>query len=322
MNTRNYCFVAASLLFPVLGTGASIQGPELGLVFDSAKGELRQILGIPGAAVLGRPMALGVAVRKVAVSPLGDYVLAIGGEHNDAMVFAVGRNPLVVSGADRGAEQIALSVGGKSAALYYKQTNRIEVVAGFPGEPKVTAEYSLSSGQTLTAMAISDDGKMVLAAAGGRVFQVTTGGETPVAGDLGRVVSITIPTAGEAFIADNARNEILRVKGIGAGIETDVVAGSKNGINSPVAVAVARDGSRAFVANAKPGTVSIIDLRGEAAVKTVDCACKPTGLDRLAGNEVFRLTEFSKQPIWTVDAGGTEARVLFVPAEAAGSTEQ
>src|SRR5579864_7882013 len=170
MNTRNYCFVAASLLFPVLGTGASIQGPELGLVFDSAKGELRQILGIPG-----------VAVRKVAVSPLGDYVLAIGGEHNDAMVFAVGRNPLVVSGADRGAEQIALSVGGKSAALYYKQTNRIEVVAGFPGEPKVTAEYSLSSGQTLTAMAISDDGKMVLAAAGGRVFQVTTGGETPVA---------------------------------------------------------------------------------------------------------------------------------------------
>lgn len=326
MNTRNRWFVAASLLFPALVAGATtIQGPELGYVFDSAKGELRPILGIPGAAVLGQPLALEVGLRKVAISPQQDYALAIAGEHNQAIVFVMGHSPLtpvMVQGADRGADQIVISAGGKAAALYYRNASRIEVVTGLPAAPKVSSELYLSAGETLSAMAIGDDGHTVVAAAGSTVFQVTAGGEVPLLAELGSVAAITIPAAGTAFVADSGNNQIHRVRGIGAGIETDVIAGPKDGISTPVAVAVSRDGSRVFVANAKSETVSIIELTAGTAVTNLACACAPTGLARLAGNEAFRLTEMSSRPMWVLDAGGTEPRVLFVPAEAAGSSQQ
>jgi len=318
MNTGNRWFALVSLLLPALVAGATIQGPELGFVFDSAKGELRPILGIPGAAVLGQPLALGVDLRRVAISPLEDYVLAVAGEHNQAMVFAMGHaalTPVMVQGADRGADQIVISAGGKAAALYYKAGNRIEVVTGLPAAPKVGSELYLSAGQTLTALAVGDDGHTVLAGAGAKVFQVAAGGEVPVLAELGHVTAITIPAAGTALIADSGHNQIHRVRGIGAGIEADVIAGPKDGIATPVAVAVSHDGSKAFVANAKSGSVSIIDLKAETAIRSIACACKLSGLDRLAGHDTFRLTEFSSRPMWMLDAGGTETRVLFVPAE-------
>lgn len=325
MNTRNRWFVVVPLLLPALVAGATIQGPQLGYVFDSAKGELRPILGIPGAAVLGQALTAGIELRKVAISPRQDYALAVAGEHNQAMVFAMGQStltPVMVRGADRGADQIVISAGGLAAALYYQNASRIEVVTGLPAAPKVSSEIYLEAGQELTAIAVGDDGHTVLAAAGGKVFQAAAGGEVPILADLGLVTAITIPAAGTAFVADSGNNQIHRVRGIGAGIETDIIAGPKQGISSPVAVEVSRDGSRVFVANAKPGSVSIIDLKGDAAASTVDCACKPMEMVRLAGNEAFRLTEMSNQPMWVLDAGGTEPRVLFIPAEAPESSQQ
>ncbi len=327
MNTRNRWFMVAAAMLPALAAGATIQGPQLGYVFDNAKKELRPILGIPGAAVLGQTLALAsdVDLRKVAISPLENYALVVAGEHNQAMVFAMGQpalTPVLVQGADRGADQIVISVGGLAAALYYQDAGRIEVVTGLPAAPKVSSELYLQSGQELTAIAVGDDGHTVLAAAGGTVFQAAVGGEVPILRDLGLVTAITIPTKGTAFVADSGNNEIHRVQGIGAGIETDVIAGAKEGISSPVAVEVSRDGSRLFVANAKPGSVSIIDLQGDAVASTIKCACTPTGMLRLAGNEAFRLTEMSSQPMWVLDAGETEPRVLFIPAEAPGSSQQ
>jgi len=321
MNTRNRWFVVAFLLFPVLVAGTTIQGPELGFVFDSEKGEVRPIQGIPGAAMLGKPVVLGMTLQQAAISPLQDYVLAVGGEHNQAIVFAMNHTPVtsvMVAGADRGADQIVISSTGKAAALYYKTANRIEVLTGLPTAPKVSSEVYLSGSPTLTAMAIGDDGHTVLVGAGGNVLQAAASGDVTVLSDLGHVAAITIPAAGTAFVADSGTNQIYRVRGIGAGMEADVIAGPKDGIQTPVAVAVSRDGSRAFVANAKSGKVSIVELAGERAVSSVSCDCRLTGLDRLAGNETFRLTEMSSRPLWIVDAGGTEPRVLFVPAEAEG----
>jgi len=317
MITRIRWFATASILLPVLFAATTIQGPELGFVFDSAKGALRPILGIPGAAVLGQPLTMGVEVRKVAISPLGDYALAVAGEHNQAMVFSTGHSPLAgvpVQGADRGADQIAVSAAGKAAVLYYKAASRIEIVTGLPASPKVSSELYLSAGDTLTAIAIGDDGHTVLAGAGNKVFEVAAGGEVPVLSDLGHVAAITIPASGTAFVADSGNNQIYRVQGLGAGIDAAVIAGPKEGISTPTAVAVSQDGSRAYVANAKPGSVSIINLKTEGT-STIACGCTPSGLNRLAGSETFRLTEMSNRPLWLLDTSGTAPRVLFVPAE-------
>jgi len=318
MKSRNFGLMA--VLFPALLGAASIQGPELGFVFDSAKGQLRPILGIPGAAVLGRPLALGVDVRIAAVSPLQDYVLAISREHNEAMVFAMNRpslNPVLVQGADKGASQVAISAEGKSAVLYYKMTGRIEIVTGLPGAPKVSTERSATPGQTFTALAVGDDGKTVLAAIPDRLFEIAAGGEVPVLSGLSHAAAISMPAAGTAYVADSGSNEIHRVRGIGGNLEADVIAGSKSGISKPVGLAISQDGTRAYVANGKSRTVSIIDLKDDATVRTIACACTPSGLDRLAGIDTFRLTGVSKQPMWLLEGRAGEPRTLFVPADVA-----
>ena len=325
MHMRNRWFIAASLALPAVVVAASIQGPQLGFVFDAAKRQLRPILGIPGAAVLGQPLTAGIELKRVAISPLQDYALAVVGEHNEVVVFNMSHSPLnsvAVQGADRGPDQLAVSAGGKAAALYYKNTNRIEVVNGLPGTPKVSSELTVSAGQVLTALAVGDDGHTILGAAGDKVFEVTAGGEVPVLAELGKVSAITIPSNGTALVADNVHNQVYRVRGLGAGIETDVIAGAKQGISRPVAVAVSRDGSKAFIANAKPATVAIVDLKTEKEVTSIACACTPTGLTRLAGTDTFRLTEISSRPIWMLEAGRADPRVLFVPAEPARSSQQ
>jgi len=45
----------------------------------------------------------------------------------------------------------------------------------------------------------------------------------------------------------------------------------------------------------------------------LSCQCTPTGLDRLAGTDVFRLTEPSTGPMWVLDAGAHQSRIVFVP---------
>jgi DNA-binding beta-propeller fold protein YncE len=318
MNTRKRWVGVAMLLAPALVMAATIQGPQIGFVFDTAKKQVRPILGIPGAAVLGEPLELGVDLRLVAISPLQDYVLAVAGEHNQVLVFAVGRTPVAsvaVQGADRGPDQMVLSRNGQAAALYYRDRNRIEVVGGLPGTPKVANEFYLSAGQSPSAMAVSDDGHTILAAAGGTVFHLTAGSEVPLLTELGKVSALTIPATGTALVADSGRNQIQRIRGIGGGIETDILAGPHDGINGPVAVAVSRDNSRAFVANGKGRTLATIPLTAQAGVTHVACGFLPTGLEQLSGQDVFRLTEFSNLPMWVMEAGGQEPRFLFVPAE-------
>jgi hypothetical protein len=328
MNARKRWVAVAILIAPALVMAATIQGPQLGFVFDSTNKEVRPILGIPGAAVLGEPLGLGAegaGLRSVLISPLQDYALAVVGEHNQVIAFAVGRTPVtsaVVQGADRGPDLMVLSPTGQAAALYYQNKDRIEIVGGLPAAPKVSRELYLSAGQSPSALGVSDDGHTVLAAVGGTVFQLTAGSEVPVLTELSHVAALTIPVTGTAFVADSGRNQIYRIQGIGGGIETDVIAGPHDGINGPVAIAVSRDNSRAFVANGKAGTLVTILLTAQPTATHIACGFTPKGLERLAGTEVFRLTEISKLPMWVVEAGGSEPRFLFVPAEWARSGEK
>jgi len=317
MNARKTWFAIALPMLPFLLAAASIEGPQLGVVFDPAQHALRPIFGIPGAATLGQPLAGVLDIRKIAISQ--SYALATQGEHNQVVVLSLTHTPITsvaVPGAGRGPDELVLSTGANAAVLYYKKDrNLIQVLSGLPASPKVSAELYLSAGQSLSALAVSDDGKTVLAGAGNRVFLVTGSGEVPVLSELGKVAAITIPAAGTAFVADGGHDQIYRVRGLGGNMETEVVAGPKQGISSPVAVAVSHDGTRAFVANSKSETISIIELDGQVSVTKIACGCTPTGLNLLSSRDVFRLTEPSNRPIWVMDVSSREPRILFVPPD-------
>lgn len=324
MKTRMLWLALASLVAAAAVKAASLEGPRLGVVFDPATKDLRPILGIPGAAILGEPLGVHLELEQVAVSPQQDYVLATVGEGRQVVLLHLGSTS-VSSAPIRGVaprpDHIVLSPLGRAAALYYKHADRIQVLTGLPGAPRAAAELYLSPGQSPSPLAVSDDSHLVLVGIAGTVFWITADGEVPLLDGLGQITSIAL-AGHDAIVADGRHNRVYRVRDVTGNVETQVLAGQDEGIAQPVAVAVSRDNRRAFVANAKPGGITILDLRGDNPVARIACACKPTGLDRLTGDSVFRLTEPSARPMWVLDASGHKPRVVFVPPELPRTSEK
>ncbi len=232
MNCLKVWFASILLmaLAAVQAASNAIEGPRLGFVFDHATKSVRPILGIPGAATLGQSLESGLDLRKIAISPMQDYVLATEGEHNQVVVLATNRTPLVavaVQGADRGPDQLSISSGGTAAALYYKGGNHVQLISGLPGAPRISARLYLSAGQVPSALAVSDDGQTLLAGVADSVYWVSPSGEVPILKRLHKIVSIALASNHTALVADGLTNQIHRLQNVTGAVELDDVAGPK-----------------------------------------------------------------------------------------------
>jgi hypothetical protein len=221
--------------------------------------------------------------------------------------------PVAIQGADRGPDQLSISAGGTAAALYYKSGNHVQLISGLPAVPRISARLYLSAGQVPSALAISDDGQTLLAGVADSVYWLSPSGEVPILRHLSKIVSIALASNHTALVADGVGNQIHRVQNVTTAVEPDIVAGPKEGIAAPIAVAMSHDGKRAFVVNGKSRTIAIFDLQSKTEVGQLSCECTPTGLYRLAGTDVFRLTEPSNGPMWVLEAAAHQSRIVFVP---------
>lgn len=325
MKVRKNWFLAASLMLAGSAAAATLEGPQMGIVFDARAKALRPILGTPGAATVGDPLKLSFELDQAVVSPLQDYVLATAGQSRQVMIIRPDRSPVAataIQGADPAPDQIQLSAHGSAALLYHADRNRIQVVTRLPDAAKVSIELILSAYQVPSAFAVADDGHTVLAGVEGSVYLVTPNGEVPILTGLRKITAMGLGTGRMALVADGAKNRVYRISDVSGPAEAIILGDFRDGIDGPAAVAISDDGNRGFVANERSGTVAMLDLRGQSPIEKIACHCKPTGLDRLAGNGVYRLTEPSDKPMWVLEAGAHSPRVLFVPALLTRSSEK
>jgi DNA-binding beta-propeller fold protein YncE len=287
-------------------------------MFDPGNKALRPILGIPGAATLGRPLEVGVEFDTAAVSPLQDYVLLTTGEPRTVELLTLSHQPLApkaIHGVERAPDLITFSPGGGSAALYHKYRGLIQVLTGLRTSPRVSAELYLSGRIPPSALAVSEDGGAVLAGVDRTVYWVSPSGEVPLIKGLSKITAIAFTVGHAALVADGAKNLVYRVSAATTAAVVEVVAGPKEGVNNPVALALSRDNRHAFVANSKSGGIVKFDLQEKTAVEKISCGCAPAVLDRLGADDVFRLTAASERPMWVLDAAGQKSRVVFVPVD-------
>ncbi|MBI2681067.1 MAG: hypothetical protein HYX25_08695 [Candidatus Solibacter usitatus] len=197
----------------------SIQGPRLGWVFDEAAGALRPIVGIAGSSTMGDPLPLAVGLKRAVVSPTQDYALAVAG--NDARVHLIrprqNSNVLLkpLPDANRAPDRMVISPTGSAAAFYYyngRGAGHIVVMNGFPQQPRISAQMSVLRVPAPTALAVADDGAVVLAGAGNLVIAATENAEIPVTSALGKVASLAFITGHDALIADGAKDEIYLLR--------------------------------------------------------------------------------------------------------------
>jgi hypothetical protein len=309
-----------------------VAGPGLGMIFDPARGGLRPILGLPGAATVGGVLDLGSEFSLGWISPRQEYALGRLKEGADLVLVNLDRDQISVEplpGAMPGVDRVALSPAGASAVLYDAESRRMQLIRGLPRAYSVVAEADISTlAGAVGAMAVSDDAGAALffisEGESGAVYSIAAGGELKWVSAAEEVSAISFLTdLQDALIADRRANAVLLVRDVAGAAGKTVLAAEQDGILNPVAAQISDDHRRVFVANSGSATVSVLDLTG-GPMTQVPCSRVPSGMYRLTGSSVFRLTEFSEAPLLLLDGGADEPRIFFIPppVEARSETEE
>jgi hypothetical protein len=309
--------VAIVLLFEIAPAlfGQAVSGPVLGYVWDPQVRSVRPLLGIPGAASAGAPLPLGDGLASATVASGHNFavVLTQTGEAAVAnLQMGAALRPLV--GLRTGASRVELSPNGSSAAFYFPGERLVQVVSGLPDSPGAAQDFSLAPLRgDLQALAVADDGRVLLCAESG-----VNGGEpaaavlTP-AGDVNRIALPEAVTAiaflrGTRDVLIASASEMVLVRDAAVGTPTPVsIAGLTVG-----AVAFRDDGNGAIVADTANGAVALVDFDSRIPAQVLNCNCTIGEIAPLKGGTAYRMDGYSNAPLHVLDLSG-RPRFVNVP---------
>lgn len=289
---------------------AQLRVPVAGYVTD-ASSQVRPLIGAPGAALMGEPVALPQGASSVRISPDQQFAIVSGKE---LAVLPSGPDGLgasiTVPGAMSSPDLIEFSAEGSAAALYSAKSHQIQIVTGLPAAPQVTRELSVTD--DVAALAISADaGTLLAAASNGNVLLLAADGSTRLVASGNSIVALRfLADASRAAAIDQARNQILLLSGLPDAPAVQVLQNEQGGVNSPSAVQVTADGRRALIANTGNNNILNVDLT-TGDVSATPCAFPPAFLQPLPRG-TFLVTDTERKLVWIFDP--VAARVSYVPA--------
>ena len=278
-------------------------------MFDPSAHNLRRIVGIPGAALVGAPVEFGFAISAAYVAPrLGSaFVLAADGQAHFFLLPADA--PLERAVDSLGAPlRVIFSPSGSAAVLY--SPGSAQVIKGLPDAPLVAATIRLRGNPgprrpLPDTLAISDDGEYLLYAAAGPMELIGVAGNSRQVMDTAAGTLAAFAPGGHDAAILHSGSLILFQDIAGAATER-----SFDGIAAPSALAFSPDSQKLFVASATGRTVTTIQVAtGNRSALACDCA--PSVL--IPMGSVFRLNELGSEPLWLLDTA-SERGLFFVPA--------
>jgi hypothetical protein len=288
---------------------AAVGVPAMGFAWDARSGDIRAIRGIPGAALLGDGAGTSGYTSAV-ISPRHNLALGLTAEGKVQIIrIATGEVrdiPQILSAPSR----LVFSPSGTAALAI---GTGLQIITDLSNSAAV-AELSLppDSG-TPDAIAISDDGQLVFAAAAGDpgAAWLLAPGFAPVALGLPGPVSAAAFQPGTRDVTAVGRDgAVYRIPSSTGDVQQVFAADDR--LAGAVAVRVSRDGARISTAN-RLGTIAVLDTAGPA-LQTVDCGCTPTGMEPLNAPGLYRITEISDRPLMLFDISQSTPRVWFVPS--------
>jgi len=306
---------------PVL-YAAQISPPILGYVFDSAVHGLRPIWGIWGSSTVGAPLdAEGIRLSLAAVSPGQDFALGMGEHNNQIMLLNLDQNPVavtVLATSDSAIERVVFSPMGNAVVLVPENRQSLWLISGLPYSPRILDRIGLSTlPGTLGVLGVRDDGQQIILAMregdGDAIYTSDSKGEMHGLARLGKITAIEYMRQGnDALIADAGTSEILRIRDTDFKMEPLATLASQGKGLGPMALAVSDDNQRLFIAAEGPAHLYVLNLQNRQVVH-LPFSGKVTGLNRLKGNSVFRLNDFSGEPLLLLNGELLEPAVAFVP---------
>jgi DNA-binding beta-propeller fold protein YncE len=299
-------------------------GPTLGFVIEESGHLLRPILGVAGAAVVGAPADLGRGISAEAVSPRGNYVIASAETASGSAAFALwmpGAALRALDGIPAGADRIALSPEGTAAAFYYAGEGLVRTVSGLPDAPPAVTEIyvnSLPGGPR--ALAVSDDGALILCAGRGSRTAVvfSAKGELNTIGLSAAIEAVAFAGGNhDAVVAGGGEAALIR----NIEIPGERIALSAPGLKGITAAAISAGGRQVYLAS-RSGKIAVLDASGTQAPVILDCACAPDRIVRLNDTSSYRLTGYAGAPLTILDTAAQTPRIVIAPPPLDPGTQQ
>ena len=299
--------MAAGLtLAAALAFGQTVQGPVMGVVIDGRGHALRPLLGVPGAAVVGDAVKAALPLTPDAVSPSGEFAVVWTGGREAVWTPDGSLQPFRQLPAGRFA--VALSPRGTAAGFDSPSEGLVRVIAGLPATSSDVSEVRLDTvGGACANLAVSDDGALLLCSSGTDAVVLGASGELARI-PFGAAVNALafVPGSHDALIADGAEAFLAR------SVDAHGSATRLNpGLDMISSAAVTTDGTRALLADAGSGKLSILPLAPGAQPTVLDCQCALEGLVRI-NSSVYRLGGYSGSAMRLLDTRSTPPRIVVV----------
>ena len=295
----------------------AMQAPLLGFVYSAERSELRPILGILGASLFGGPISVPAGVTAVYFAPRQNYALlahrfvgSIG-----LMTFQGAKGSAVaVCGAISQPDLVTFNPSGGAAVLYSRRAERIQVITGLPGSPRVGRVIASSElPDALRFLAIADDGVTLLeGTARGAVYLLPVSGAPQLlysAADLGGLVFT--PRTSDVLVFDRGAETLFLLQEVGTASSYLQLAEGLTGAGANAFLQV--NGNRAVLAGANTSIVWQVDLES-LEVRSTRSPVTPQMLQPLETSGKFLVSYKSSEPAWILDASGESGTVWFVPA--------
>ncbi|MFN7923981.1 MAG: hypothetical protein U0Q16_28020 [Bryobacteraceae bacterium] len=313
--------ILTSILIIAAASSAAVRGPVQGYVVDARIHAVRAINGIPGAAVLSEPLALGRSVDAgvFADAGVGVPVGVIVTEGRVAVVRDLDGQPVVemLEGAIANVDLMAIDAAGKSAVVVSKAAAKIQFIDGLSGGAHVDAAISLGDLAARVRAVVVVDAKRATLAVGdpdGGVYLVgREGAMEMVARGSGVSALAALPRAAGLVFADQTSHQVMRTYGISGGAAVSVLASERDGVAEPVGLSVV--GHRAYVVDAGNQNILAIDLDSNLPDKGIELSAVPSRAQAMDGGNTVVLTEVGDSPLLLLDTTA-DPKVFFVPAAA------
>lgn len=277
-----------------------LAGPTTGFMYDAPSRAIRVVMGVPGSAYLGRAVASDLDLGSV--SPDGRWAVSAGNGELLLIDLASGAVSRLGAGS---AEQIAWNEASTAVAAVRGGVARLYRLNGGVAEAVALAEFRGNGAP------VAVDANAVYMAGDGGVYRVDNESAKLLA-PAGEVSGLTL-AGGTLYAADKTNHQILAIGNLTGSPEVRLALGAAQGIDEPVALGAARDGSRLFVAE-KARTLSAFNPGTGELSSRVELDFDASRLDPVGGSlYLLRARAADGDTVQLLDA--RQMTVYFVPAQ-------
>jgi hypothetical protein len=303
-------------------------GIVAGFIFDSPSSSIRPVLGVPGAAMLGSPVAHDIDAAEIA--PGGDRaVVSKGGRLyliSGLRSGSVDWTP--ISGISTGIskiDQVVWNSASSAAALYSSDAGALLLIR-IPGDGSLE-EFSLdvaSLGSAMGPILVDRDGRYLVAmtASEPAALYVLDRQSTPK-----RIAQFDRPGpmcfAGkerDVLVTDASRRQIVSIQDVFGTAGAVPFGALPDGVTTPVGLAVSPGDTHAFVADKASKRIAVYETGTRNMIDQIPLDTEPAFLKQFSRDSLFLLngSASGNQPLQLLETGD-KVSVYFVPTDAAQS---